>query len=86
MVEYYLEYDQELYPEMLYHGQVKQTCEVCGKEYRPRSGDQRFCGRECRLRKKAQEARAARRVWWLADRPSEERVEAMMREREARQG
>jgi hypothetical protein len=48
---------------MLYHGQVRQVCEVCKREYRPRSGDQRFCGPACRYEGKKLEAKSARRVW-----------------------
>jgi hypothetical protein len=61
---------------MLYHGQVTQKCEVCGKDYRPRTTDQRFCGDECRRKKKASEQRVARKLWRDAGRPSEAELEA----------
>jgi hypothetical protein len=54
---------------MLYHGQVRQVCEVCKREYRPRAGDQRFCGPACRYEGKKLEAKSARRVWADAGRP-----------------
>ena len=70
MVGYYLDYDQELYSKMtLYHGQVTQPCEVCKQEYRPRTGDQRFCGSVCRYEAKKREQRSARRVWAEQGRP-----------------
>jgi len=44
-------------------------CEFCGAKYRPRVDSQRYCRRWCRLKAKAAEGRAARRVWWRAGRP-----------------
>ena len=54
---------------MLFHGQVRQVCEVCKGEYRPRSPDQRFCGAACRYEAKKLEQRSARRVWAEHGRP-----------------
>lgn len=77
---------------MLFHdGRVKRECERCGKLYRPRTADQRFCGRWCRMKTKAAEGRAARRAWWQQGRPmpadevGDERVHRAHVERERRE-
>jgi hypothetical protein len=69
----------------LYHGQVTQRCEVCKQEYRPRTGDQRFCGSACRAEGKKAEGRAARRAWWLMDRASEAELTRMAEQRRSAQ-
>jgi hypothetical protein len=56
-------------------GRVPRECEVCQRRYRPRSPDQRFCGFDCRMKGKAAEGRAARRLWVQAGRPREAELE-----------
>jgi predicted nucleic acid-binding Zn ribbon protein len=62
-------------------GQIKRHCEVCGKLYRPRVPDQRFCGFYCRDKQRKRDAKAARRTWWFEDKPSLEQAERMLKEK-----
>jgi hypothetical protein len=68
---------------VLYHGQVRQRCQICKREFRPHTGDQRYCGPACRAEAKSAEGRAARRAWWLTDRASEAELEAELDRRRA---
>jgi hypothetical protein len=62
-------YNEGVWVEMLFHGQVTQRCEVCKRDNRPRAPDQRFCGPECRYEAKKREQRIARRYWVAEGRP-----------------
>lgn len=50
-------------------GQCKRPCAHCGKPFRPRVPDQRYCRPWCRAEAKAAEGGAARRLWREAGRP-----------------
>ena len=50
-------------------GRCKRECVYCGKAFRPRVPDQRYCRPSCRAEAKAAEGRAARRLWREAGRP-----------------
>jgi hypothetical protein len=63
-------------------GRTKRECANCGKQYRPRVPDQRYCGPYCRALAKAAEGRAARRVWWRAGRPMQIEDEQQQQERQ----
>jgi hypothetical protein len=55
-------------------GGARRRCRYCGESFRPRLPEQVFCRRWCRLEGKKSEARAARRVWRAAGRPSEQEL------------
>jgi hypothetical protein len=46
------------------------TCNFCGEQFIPDRAAQNYCNRECWHKAKAEEAKAARRVWWKVGRPT----------------
>jgi hypothetical protein len=56
-------------------GRVKRQCEQCHSMFRPRVPEQKWWGPYCRMKAKAAEGKAARRVWWANGRPTLDQVE-----------
>jgi hypothetical protein len=52
-------------------------CQFCGAEFDPKRSWQTHCSPACRVEDKIATQRAARRLWQLAGRPSEDEVVAM---------
>ena len=46
------------------------TCQFCGEQFIPDRATQNYCNRECWHKAKAEESKAARRVWWNVGRPT----------------
>jgi hypothetical protein len=52
-------------------------CQFCGAEFIPKVSWQTHCSPACRIEEKKTSARAARRLWQAAGKPSEDEVIAM---------
>jgi hypothetical protein len=54
---------------------VVHVCENCGGEYLPEGERQRWCSPECRDEYRANELRAARKLWAQSGKPTLEMIE-----------